>query len=135
MQACTLTCTSPCTYYKDKANVKSIPLTINPEPSLSIQTSFYKEINNRQVSSLPRTKQPDNFLSTIFENSERFQSFPVVPSVCWFKTVNILANNLIGTRRPCGNRFCTDDTDAFKYPHNGGNFHNFLQLICYFVVY
>ena len=26
-------------------------------------------------------------------------------------------------------RFCTDFPDAFKYPHNGGNFHNFSQLI------
>ena len=26
--------------------------------------------------------------------------------------------------------FCTDYPDIFKYPHNGGNFHNFSQLIC-----
>ena len=77
VQVCTLTCTSPCIYYKDKANVRSIPLTINPEPSLGIQTSFYKERSNWQVSSLPRTKQPDNFLSTMFESSEHGQSFPV----------------------------------------------------------
>ena len=77
MPECTLTCISPCTYYKDKANVRSIPLTINLEPSLGIQTLFYRERNNRQVSCLPRTKQPDNFLSTMFESNEHGRSFPV----------------------------------------------------------
>ena len=69
VHACTLTCTSPCTYYKDKVNVRSIPLTINPEPSLGIQTLFYRERNNRQVSCLSRTKQPDNFPLTMFESN------------------------------------------------------------------
>ena len=76
VHACT-SCTSPCTYYKDKVNVRSIPLTINPEPSLGIQTLFYRERNNRQVSCLPRTKQPDNFLSTMFESNEHGRLFPV----------------------------------------------------------
>ena len=57
MHKCMLMCTSPCPYYKDKVNVRSIPLTINQEPSLGIQTSFHKERNNRQVSCLPRTKR------------------------------------------------------------------------------
>ena len=74
---CTLTCTSPCTYYKDNVNIRSIPLTVNPEPSLGIQTLFHKERNNRQVSCLPRTNQPDNFPSTMFESNEYGRSFPV----------------------------------------------------------
>ena len=74
---CALTCISPCTYYKDKVNVRSIPLTINLESSLGIQTIFYRERNNRQVSCLPRTKQPDNFLSTMFESNEHGRLFPV----------------------------------------------------------
>ena len=63
----TLTCNSSCTYYKEKnilelsINLRSIPLTINPEPSLGIQTIFYRERNNRQVSCLPIPKQPHNF--------------------------------------------------------------------------
>ena len=81
MHECTLTCISPCTYYKDKVNVKSIPLTINPEPSLDIQTLFYGKRNNRQVSCLPRTKQPDNFLSTMFESNEHGWSSPVFVSL------------------------------------------------------
>ena len=51
--------------------------TINPEPSLGIQALFYKGRNNRQVSCLPRTKKPDNFLSTMFGSNEHGQSFPV----------------------------------------------------------
>ena len=70
-------CTSPCTYYKDKVNVRSIALTTNPESSLGIQTLFHKERNNRQVSCLPRTNQPDNFLSTMFESNEYGRLFPV----------------------------------------------------------
>ena len=46
----------PCTYYKYKVNISPVSLTINPEPSLSIQTLFHKERNNTQVSCLPRTK-------------------------------------------------------------------------------
>ena len=38
---------------------------------------FYREINNRWDPCLPRTKQPDNFLSTEFESSEHGRSFPV----------------------------------------------------------
>ena len=43
---CTAMCTLPCAYYKyrnileQKVNVRSIPLTINPEPSMGIQTIF-----------------------------------------------------------------------------------------------
>ena len=71
-----LTCTSPCPYYKDKVKVRSIPLTINQEPSLGIQTLFYgAEIT--EVSCLPRANQPDNFLSTMFESNEHGWSFPV----------------------------------------------------------
>ena len=77
MHKCTLTCILPCTYYKDKVNIRSIPLTINPEPSLGIQTLFYRERNNRQVSCLPRTTQPDNFLSTMFESNEHSRPFSV----------------------------------------------------------
>ena len=54
-------------------SLRSIPLTINPEPSLF----FCSESNNRQVSCLPRTKQPDNFLSSVFESNEHGWSFPV----------------------------------------------------------
>ena len=81
--ACTLKCTSPCTYYKDrnileqKVNLRFIPLAINPESSLGIQTVFHRKRNNRQVSCLPRTKQPCNFPSTVFESNEYGQSFPV----------------------------------------------------------
>ena len=77
MHECALMCTSPSTYYKDKVNVRSVPLSINPEPSLGIQTLFHKERNNRQVSCLPRTNQPDNFPSTMFESNEYGHSFPV----------------------------------------------------------
>ena len=54
-----------------------MPLTINPEPSLGTQTLFYRERNNMQVSCLPRTKQSDNFLSTMFESNEHGRLFPV----------------------------------------------------------
>ena len=54
-------------------SLRSIPLTINPEPSLF----FCRESNNRQVSCLPRTKQPDNFSSSVFESNEHGWSFPV----------------------------------------------------------
>ena len=53
LYVCTLTCTLLCTYYRDKnileqkVNLRSIPLTINPEPSLGNQTVFYRERNNR----------------------------------------------------------------------------------------
>ena len=46
VHACILKCTSPSTFYKDKnileekVNLRSIPLTINPETSLGIQTVF-----------------------------------------------------------------------------------------------
>ena len=43
---CMLTCTSPCTYYKDQVNVRSIPLTINPEPRLYF---IEKEITDRSL--------------------------------------------------------------------------------------
>ena len=45
--------TRVCTYYKDRnileqrVNLRSTPLAINPEPSLGIQTDFYRERNNR----------------------------------------------------------------------------------------
>ena len=60
-----------------KVNLRSIPLTINPEPNLGIQTIFHRERNNRQVSCLPRTKQPGKFPSTVFDSSEHGRSFPV----------------------------------------------------------
>ena len=71
-----VTCTLLYTYYNDrnilewKINLRSISLTINPEPGLGIQAIFHRERNNRQVSCLPRTKQPDNFLATVFESNE-----------------------------------------------------------------
>ena len=46
MFAYTIVHYSPCIYYKDinvlvqKVNLQSVPLTINPEPSLTIQTVF-----------------------------------------------------------------------------------------------
>ena len=46
MHECTLTCTSPCIYYKDEVNERSIPLSIDQEPSLGIQTFFYRERKN-----------------------------------------------------------------------------------------
>ena len=55
----------------------SLLLTINPEPSLGIQTVIYRERNNRQVFCLTRTKQLDNFPSSVFESSEHGWSFPV----------------------------------------------------------
>ena len=87
-----------CAYYKDKVNVRSISLTINPEPSLGIQTLFHKERNNRQVSCLPRTNQPDNFLSTMFQSNEYVWSFPA------FVGLRLLVNILIGTLGLCRNR-------------------------------
>ena len=48
---------------------------VNPEPSPGIQTVFYRERNNRQVSCLHRTKQSD-FPSTVFVSNEHGQSFP-----------------------------------------------------------
>ena len=62
---------------EQKVNLRSIPLTMNPEPSLGIQTVFHRERNNIWVSCLPRTKQPDNFLSTVFESNEHGLYFPV----------------------------------------------------------
>ena len=93
MHKCTLMCIPPCIYYRDKVNVRSIPLTINPKPSLGIQILFYRERNNRQVFCILRTKQPDNLLSTMFERNEHGGSF----SVSWFKTARLLANILTET--------------------------------------
>ena len=87
VHACTLICTSPCTYYQDRniseqaVNSRSIPLTINPQPSLGIQTVFYKERHNERVFCLPRTKQPDNSPSTVFESNEHGRSLPVFVSL------------------------------------------------------
>ena len=87
VHVCTLICTSPCTYYQDRniseqaVNSRSIPLTINPEPSLGIQTVFYKERHNERVFCLPRTKQPDNSPSTVFESNEHGRSLPVFASL------------------------------------------------------
>ena len=50
---------------------------MNPEPSLGIQTVFHRERNNIWVSCQPRTKQPDNFLSTVLESNEHGLYFPV----------------------------------------------------------
>ena len=36
-----------------------------------------RSLFHSQVSCLPRTKQPDNFLSTVFESNEHGTSFPV----------------------------------------------------------
>ena len=60
-----------------KVNLRFVLLTINPELSLGIQTVFYREKNNKRLSCLPRTKQPDNFQSTVIESSEDVWSFPV----------------------------------------------------------
>ena len=47
----------------------------------------------------------------------------------------MLLNILIGRSRLCRNGpFCTDDPGILKYPHNGGNFHDFSQRMCHFVV-
>ena len=81
LYACTLMCTSLCTQYKNgnilewKVNLRSIPLTINPEPSLDIQTIYYRERKNRRVSCPHRAKQPGNFPSTMFESIEHDWSF------------------------------------------------------------
>ena len=102
---------------------RSIPLTINPEPSLGIQTVFYREKNNRRVSCLLRTKQPDNSVNCVWKQS----TWSIFPSVCWFKIVRLLVNILIGPSRLCRNGGFADYPHAFKYPHNGRCFHNFWQ--------
>ena len=58
-------------------NIRFTPLAMNPEPGLGIQTVFYRETDNRWVSCIPRTNQPDNFPSTVFESNEHGWSFPV----------------------------------------------------------
>ena len=55
----------------------SISLTINTQPGSGIQIVFYWERNNRQLSCLPRTKQPENFPSTVLESNECSQLFPL----------------------------------------------------------
>ena len=115
MHECMLMCTLPCTYCKDKVKVRSISLTINPEPSLGIQTLFCRERNNRQVPCLPRTKQPDNFPSTMFEGNEHGWSFPVFVGLR--QQVRLLANILIRTSRLCRNR------DFAQITHTPSNTH------------
>ena len=80
---CTLTCTSPCINYKDKnvfeqkVNLRVIPLTINSEPSLGIKTVFLQRKKQQKGLFLARTKQPDNFQSTVFESKEHGWSIAV----------------------------------------------------------
>ena len=93
---CTLACTSPCTFYKDrniegKLKVYSthhLDFALHSRTNLGIKTIFYIERNNKQVSYLNRTKQPDNFPSTLFDSNENGQ-----PSVCWFKTARLLSEH------------------------------------------
>ena len=93
---CTLTCTSPCTFYKDrniegKLKVYSthhLDFALHSRTNLGIKTIFYIERNNKQVSYLNRTQQPDNFPSTLFDSNENGQ-----PSVCWFKTARLLSEH------------------------------------------
>ena len=81
VHACTLTCTSQCTYYKDRnileqnVNLRSIPLTINPEPSMSIQT-FFIEKETTDGSLIYR--EPNNQLKATSMVNEHGRSFPVL---------------------------------------------------------
>ena len=53
-----------------------LPSTINPLTiNACISTHFLEK--ETTGSSLPRTKQPDKFPSTVFESNEYGQSFPV----------------------------------------------------------
>ena len=74
-------------YFREKVNLRSIPLTIDPKPSFGIHTVFYRERNNRRVSCLPRIKQPDNFQPIVFESNKHGQFFSVFDGLrqqgCW----------------------------------------------------
>ena len=83
LHACTLMSTSPCIYYKDRNILKqklNLVLFHSPSTQNLVWVSrlfFYRRRNNRRVCCLPRTKQPDNVLSNVFESSEHGSSFPV----------------------------------------------------------
>ena len=113
---------------EQKVNLRSIPLTINPEPSLGVQTVFHRKRNNRQVSCLPRTTKPDNFPSTVFESSEQGRSFPVFVGLRQrgsYKHFNW------GIKTMQEWRFCKYQLETFKYSHNSGNFKFFTtNLLC-----
>ena len=70
----TLPCTSPCTYYKDKnilqqkVNLRSIPLTINREPSLGIQTFLQGKVPQKCLLSTQNQ-------TTVFEINDHSWSF------------------------------------------------------------
>ena len=76
-----------------KVNVRSLPPTINPEPSLSIQTLFYRESVYLEPSN--QTTFCQLCLKTI--------NMVGRSSVCWSKTARLLVNILIGTSRICRN--------------------------------
>ena len=59
-------------FTEQKVNLRFIPLVINAEPSLGMQAK--KETTD----GLRRTKQPDNFPSTVFESNEHGRSFPML---------------------------------------------------------
>ena len=65
-------------YFRIEGKLKVCSAHHQPEPSLGIQTVFYRQRNKRQVSCLLRTKQPDNFPSTVFKSNEHGWSFPVL---------------------------------------------------------
>ena len=117
-------------YLEQKVNLRSVPLTINSEPSLGIKTAFYRERNNRLVSCQPRTKKTHNFPSTVLESNEHGRSLQVFVGLKLLvydcKPVSKHFNWDITTMQEQG--FCTDYLDNFKYPHNGRNFNTFSKL-------
>ena len=117
-----LRCAPTKRYFRKEGKLRVYSNRHQPRAQSGYPDCFYRERNNRLVSSLPRTKQQDNFQLTVFESNEH--------SVCWSKTTRLLANILIGTSRLNIQewRFCKDYPDTFKYPQNGRNFHNFDNL-------
>ena len=95
-------CCAPTTkqkYFRVEGKLEIYSTHHQPSTQSGCPNCFYRERNNRRVSCLPRTKQPDKFLSTVFESNEHGWSFPIF----WFKTAMLLGNILSRTSRLCRN--------------------------------
>ena len=110
---------------EQKVNFRSIPLGFNPEPILGTRLFFIeKETTERSADSL----EPNNRQLSVNCVWKQW-TWSVIPSVCWFKTVRLLAIILIRTSRPCTIWDFADYLDTSKYPHKGRNFIYLSQII------
>ena len=117
VHACPLTCTSLCTYCKNR--------NINPETSPGIQTVFIEKEATDGSLVYP---EPDKQI-TFRQLCLKAMNMVVLPSVCRFETARLFANILTGTSRLCRN----GHLDTFRYPHNSRNIYNFHKhggLLC-----